>query len=1396
MKHLLKKLSFVGGGKSKPKPKPAVLNPPVVGELKLASSYSYAETLDLISDGPIEGLVNKNGLLLDSVNLTQGIYLDDTVIQVSTENINNAVIAYEVKQDLYYDEAVLPIKTIFNGIINNIIPVVDKKVQTKLSNYSAVNSFYSQAKGNAANPYSYRNLPAIQTGSFYISNGNIRMTNMPLRRWSGFSKKYLDLTLANSFAKTEITPIFNNLLSRLDAASTTTYEKTYITNIFNKNFGNSWNNTASRALLGKYWIENLTNIDNMTDMLIVLKAPTTNLSLDSNNKISIIDSEKNLKKCYFNFQTNLQEIQFSSRVKIKDFLIPEIDNDGYFTGKVSGCLLIVIKSDFNYWNSNDNANNTSSSTYISTDDIKDFAYVTKLSLLIKTQQSEVSNTVSPKYNYSNILAEFRNGKEFQDPFKFFNKVLIDKNYNSSLLGPFRANGEVQRIKEDANVLKNAFSVNIGNRFSIPSEEGSVDNARNSKINYSDWNYQDSNFDELSSPIKHIIYNNNVSNVFVSLQINNLSDTASQTIKDADPTNKKDLVAGASFPAILNIEIETGKILANGLETEKVSRVFQIVALIQSPTVIDIGNPDSQSFSNFEYSFIQDLSSTSKTDNLVFSYFKLPDALEDLNVKRYIKVTKLSTETNSTLIKKDVNLLKITEIIPVNLSYPFSAIIGTKIDSRSFSSIPTRTYDCKLKKVKIPSNYTPCLSDSTKKDKRYYANQSEFDTAKANGNIKIYNGDWDGLFNTELQWTDNPAWILYDLLTNSRYGLGQYIDSSKIDKWALYKIGKFCDAVDDNGDFVGVPDSIGGLEPRFSCNILFQEATKIFDSLNIIASLFRGAIYFDNSEIKFLDDRPKDPIALFTNSNVKDGFFNYTNYRRDEQFNSIEIVYIDRFENFLTKVEYVEDEEDIRKRGVFKKTINSMGVTSRAMARRIGQHLIFQTIKENQSISFVAGLESLLCKPGDLIIVEDDLKSLKSNFGRVLDVNKTLKSIRVNESFSATDYTGKITVYTPTGSKSNSDLEYLADLKRSRLTGFSLTGSFGATYLTGDYIFDSYYPGYSSGIAKTEAYLDEQYPLYTGTGSNFLYFSTGFTGWVFATGYPFIDNNTYSKYISQDTSINSIYQMSTGNLFAYSTASATRRNGAAINISGKIKNSGNLLDTTHGLLDSDIQLSTAPQITTFNISGIVAKDYGCEVFVHNSDINANLVQFVKPGSPYRFQRKLADDEVYKIISIKEENPNEYSIIANKFNKEKYKLIENYTSIEPLQNTYSYQYTQVIDNKTYSILPAPSIKTLATGLAGSQLKISGTWLQVNGATGYNVRLYYPDGNSLDQFTLTTGYSFDINSNVGSYSFSVNAMGINNNQNQYFDSEFASTGIFIVYENQLNRYDRPFLTSVSSN
>jgi predicted phage tail protein len=841
-----------------------------------------------------------------------------------------------------------------------------------------------------------------------------------------------------------------------------------------------------------------------------------------------------------------------------------------------------------------------------------------------------------------------------------------------------------------------------------------------------------------------------------------------------------LTAGSKIPSIVAIEIETGKI-TNGQKKDDKSYSYSIVGLIEGACVIDFGADYSEA-ENLLKDSVKLIDRENLNDANLTRPFDLPtleNGEDPSTTKRYIKVVKISCETNSTLINKEIALGKVTEIIDQTLSYPFSAIAGIKLDARAFGSIPERSYDCKLKKVKIPSNYN-VLDDDTKLDIRYVKSAKNYTTTK-----QIYQGDWDGLF--QEGWTDNPAWILYDLLTSKRYGLGSYIDESQVNKWELFKIAKFCDAVDEEGYFIGVSDAVGGLEPRFSCNILFKEQTKVYDAINIIANLFRGIVFFGGSEIHFLDDRPRTPIALFSNSNAKDGIFNYSNTRRDLQFNTVEVVYLDRFDNYKTKVEYIQDEQDIRKRGVFKTTINTSGVTSRAMARRVGQHIIYQTTKENQTVDFDAGLEALLCRPGDLIIIEDEMKTRSTNYGRILDVDLVNKKLRIDNQFDANQYTGFITVYTPTGYTTSSELDQLALTGRQRVEQFSITGDFfgSGVYSTlrGIYKFS----GYTSGFNNYD--YPVQFPLYTGTGSSgqnlFCYYNTGATGFVFSTGLAFQNDNTYDKIITNTgvffgADISSLAGGDSGNYtgFAYSSGAANKRTSPSGQISGAIDWNTNLYKISQGVLDSEIDTYNLSQITKISLTGYDnTVDYGSVIALNANDPNVSFLPAVKAGSVYRIERQLASDQIYKIISIRENSQNEYGVTASRYDTGKFETIEKSITEDFLENTYYTGVNRVGNIEVRQVEIPRIVEFSGTNRSASGFNLTGRWTSGAGnlITGFSASI----SNSLAGYfesTITnqTGVQFTGLVNIGNWNLSVTALASQNN----IDSSAANTGTFVAY------------------
>lgn len=287
--------------------------------------------------------------------------------------------------------------------------------------------------------------------------------------------------------------------------------------------------------------------------------------------------------------------------------------------------------------------------------------------------------------------------------------------------------------------------------------------------------------------------------------------------------------------------------------------------------------------------------------------------------------------------------------------------------------------------------------------------------------KVYYGDWDGTF--KLAWTDNPAWILYDIVTDYNYGLGNYIDNGSIDKWTLYDIGRYCDAVDDDGRFKGVPDGKGGLEPRYTCNIIFYNKDEAYNVLKDIAAIFKGIIYWNTEGFSFFADKSKEPLMYFANANVKDGIFMYTETAKNKRYTSVEVTYNDRYDDYKTKVEFVEDVDGIRNYGLNPFKINAAGCTSRSEAKRIGRYVLCSSMYESDTVTFTAGLEGAYLQPGDVFGISDEIRNVGRTFGRILEVNEANKTIKIDGEFHP-DLASGIYIHVPSGNFSVSDLNSL------------------------------------------------------------------------------------------------------------------------------------------------------------------------------------------------------------------------------------------------------------------------------------------------------------------------------------------------------------------------------------
>jgi len=319
----------------------------------------------------------------------------------------------------------------------------------------------------------------------------------------------------------------------------------------------------------------------------------------------------------------------------------------------------------------------------------------------------------------------------------------------------------------------------------------------------------------------------------------------------------------------------------------------------------------------------------------------------------IRVTRITDDSTSGLVANAFSWSSYTEIIWAKLAYPNSALVGLRIDAEQFSSIPSRSYLVKGVKVQIPSGVT----------------------VDSNTGRIIYptNFVWDGTFQAAA-WTSCPAWILYDLLTSSRFGLGDHINTAQLDKWAFFAASKYANTLVDDG--------FGGTEARFSCNTTIQTAEEAYKLINDLLSVMRCQGFWSSGSMTIAQDRPEDPAFLFTNANVTPEGFSYTGGSLKTRPNVAVVSYLDLTLRD-TAFEVVEDVEAIDKYGVVRTEISAFACTSRGQANRIGRWLLYAERYEKEIVSFASSLEAgQQVRPGQIILIADPVKAGSRRAGRI------------------------------------------------------------------------------------------------------------------------------------------------------------------------------------------------------------------------------------------------------------------------------------------------------------------------------------------------------------------------------------------------------------------------------
>ncbi|WP_211838206.1 TipJ family phage tail tip protein [Proteus terrae] len=339
----------------------------------------------------------------------------------------------------------------------------------------------------------------------------------------------------------------------------------------------------------------------------------------------------------------------------------------------------------------------------------------------------------------------------------------------------------------------------------------------------------------------------------------------------------------------------------------------------------------------------------------------------------VRMIRITQDSTSDKIQNNTVWSSYSELVDISQTYPGSAVAGLMFDSEQFGNkFPRRNYLIKGRIIQVPSNYDP--------DKR------------------IYSGIWDGTFKPAF--TNNPAWVLWDLLTHPRYGMGKRLNISEVDKFALYAIGRYCDEQVDDG--------FGGKEPRMTCNAYITDMRKAYDVMGDMCAMMRIMPVWNGRTLTFIQDRPSDVVWPYTNANVIDGNFQYSFSALKSRHTAVEVRFIDPDNGWKTSVELVEDDASIARFGRNVMRVDAFGCTSRGQAHRHGLWLLTTEKLETQTVEFTVGSEGLRHMPGDIIEIADNYYADNQIGGRLTHIDYASKTLTLDRNID-TPKSGKSSV---------------------------------------------------------------------------------------------------------------------------------------------------------------------------------------------------------------------------------------------------------------------------------------------------------------------------------------------------------------------------------------------------
>ena len=396
----------------------------------------------------------------------------------------------------------------------------------------------------------------------------------------------------------------------------------------------------------------------------------------------------------------------------------------------------------------------------------------------------------------------------------------------------------------------------------------------------------------------------------------------------------------------------------------------------------------------------------KTNTQYFRDYMIKN-LSSLNYPITATVTRVTNDSTDTNLQNKFSWSSFTEITAEQRPYLDIAHVGLRFNAESFRSIPTRTYRIRGIKVKIPHNTT----------------------VRSDGSLS-FSGSFNGTLKTDKEWTNDPAWILYDVLTNTRYGAS--IPESAIDKFAFYSASEYNSEQIDDGS------GTGSTEARFSLNANINNQKDAFELIQDICSVMREQAFYEAGSITISQDRPSDPVYTFNISNVTEGGFSYSNQSQKAKFTKINVGF---FDMTTTAVDYetVDDTTAQSRYGIKTQTIKAFGTTSRGQASRMAKWLLFNQNNSSEIVNFTITAEAgVLVRPNQVISIADEVKQGVRRGGRIKTGISTTQ-IEVDDTASTdlvTTNTAKLSVILSDGTLETRDISAISSATVTVSSAFS------------------------------------------------------------------------------------------------------------------------------------------------------------------------------------------------------------------------------------------------------------------------------------------------------------------------------------------------------------------------